>query len=45
VIFEDVFLFIQNVTKGARNKIILSIVKLRERQERLRIMEKVCVVI
>lgn len=30
----------QNVTKGARNKIILSIIKLKERQERLRIMEK-----
>ena len=31
----------QNVTKGARNKIILSIKKLRERQETLRAIEKV----
>ena len=31
----------QGVTKGARHKIILSIVKLRERQNVLRQMEKV----
>lgn len=30
----------QNVTKGARNKIVLSITKLQERQARLRDMEK-----
>ena len=32
---------IQNVTKGARHKIVLSLSKLKERQDLLRSMEKV----
>ena len=39
----DDWLEAQNVTKGARNKIILSIKKLRERQATLRALEKVII--
>jgi len=35
------FFSLQNVTKGARHKIILSIQKLKERQEVLQTLEKV----
>jgi hypothetical protein len=35
------FAFVQKVTKGARHKIVLSINKLRERQQSLRDFEKV----
>jgi len=35
------YVFQQKVTKGARNKILLSIQKLQSRQETLRSLEKV----
>lgn len=38
---HEMILF-QNVTKGARTKIVLSLNKLRERQSLLRSLEKVC---
>ncbi len=38
---DNLWLLLQNVTKGARHKIILSVQKLKERQNTLRLMEKV----
>jgi len=35
-------LYIQNVTKGARNKILINVQKLQERASVLRQLEKVC---